>query len=92
MLMARIISSPATRGTKVYVGYATANGIIAASDFSDYNRAATRLCRNTNNMSASDFIRLDSKTDFLLFVTDAYEPFQLMCFNQTDEPSPCSTR
>jgi len=41
-------------------------------------------------MSASEFIRLDSKTESLLFLADAYEPFQLKCLNQTDEPSPCS--
>jgi len=35
------------------------------------------LYRNAHNMSVSDFIKLDSKTDFLLFVADAYEPFHL---------------
>jgi len=35
------------------------------------------LYRNANNMSVSEFLEIDSKTDFLQFVADAYEVFHL---------------
>jgi hypothetical protein len=35
------------------------------------------LYRNIHNMSISDFIKLDRKTDLLPFLADAYEPFHL---------------
>ena len=35
------------------------------------------LYRKAHNMSILDFLKLDRKTDFLLFIADAYEPFHL---------------
>ena len=35
------------------------------------------LYRNAHNISISDFLELDRKTDFLSFVADAYELFHL---------------
>jgi hypothetical protein len=35
------------------------------------------LYRKAHNLSISDFLQLDRKTDLLPFVADAYEPFHL---------------
>ena len=36
------------------------------------------LYRKAHDMSVDEFLELDRKTDFLLFVADAYEPFHLI--------------
>jgi len=35
------------------------------------------LYRKANEMTIADFLKLDRKINFLLFVADAYEPFHL---------------
>ena len=39
-------------------------------------RVANLYCK-AHNLSIADFLKLDRKTDLLLFVADAYEPFHL---------------